>query len=103
MKVTILKLLLGLGFISLMIKGVHKKEIKSDIPCSKYKEYLEKIDSVNNLNLKLNEETFKKLQCDNKILEIKKKDILQPHVSISNYTDHVFLEDSCFHFTYTLN
>jgi hypothetical protein len=63
----------------------------------------EKIDSIDELNEALNENTFKTLQCDNQILSAKKKNLLQSRISHRRDTINLPMEDSCVSFHDTLN
>jgi hypothetical protein len=63
----------------------------------------EKIDSIDKLNNELNENTFETLQCDNQILSIKKKNLLQSRISHRRDTINLPMEDSCVSFHDTLN
>ena len=91
MKSTILNILLGFGFISVpyfaanqFIKDANITKIIPHIQSVEDSVALaSKIDSIDRLNKELNDKTYKTLKCDNQILCLEKKDILQLRLSNS--------------------
>lgn len=105
MKTTFFNFLLAVGFISFPYLAAEK--FMSDANIEKMVTKINTmntfdtsrtgimIDSIDILNSKLNENTFKTLSCDNSILQIKKDQLLSKTIHRDTLPTAPCLEDSC--------
>ncbi len=106
MKTTFFNFLLAVGFISFPYLAAEKLLSDANIEKMVTKVHTIKsfdtsrigsmIDSIDILNSKLNENTYKTLSCDNKILQIKKKQNLSKNIHRDTVCIISNMEDSCY-------